>query len=374
MTKYTSANDDWMVEQLAARSTSRATSSPTTWPSRRNAACSSSSVARTWRHRVRHWDSLSGAAGRRTLLQATSGAWSGVPRSTKGATRAVEAGIAATDRTARFSRLRETGASSSRSRGAVRPRSSRALLPAHQGGQPSWTPPSTDRTLRRAPGCRCSPTGSGSTTSSAPSTARCGSTARGHPLRDGPGGMQSIATSRGRDDAGMFELNFRDERYLPFEGAGVVSNGVSSYRRSRQFDYRTIGTWRSILQYTAPEGGQHSGRGGRRVEEADRRRIDTLNESAYPPARARKRTCHGMGAIPATGRGAVRRPAADRSCWKSSRPSRAREASSSMPWNWCSSPAEATAVRFPRRPDDGQGKGDLDVNLPTADELWYRRR
>jgi hypothetical protein len=32
--------------------------------------------------------------------------------------------------------------------------------------------------------------------------------------------IQSIATSRGRDDAGMFELQFRDERYLPFEGAG----------------------------------------------------------------------------------------------------------------------------------------------------------
>ena len=29
---------------------------------------------------------------------------------------------------------------------------------------------------------------------------------------------QSIATSTGQNDSGMFELNFRDERYLPFEG------------------------------------------------------------------------------------------------------------------------------------------------------------
>lgn len=34
---------------------------------------------------------------------------------------------------------------------------------------------------------------------------------------------QSIATSHGINDAGLFELNFRDERYLPFEGAGVIA-------------------------------------------------------------------------------------------------------------------------------------------------------
>ena len=33
--------------------------------------------------------------------------------------------------------------------------------------------------------------------------------------------IQSIATSHGVNDGGLFELNFRDERYLPFEGAGV---------------------------------------------------------------------------------------------------------------------------------------------------------
>ncbi|MBV1860915.1 MAG: hypothetical protein KUG77_21040, partial [Nannocystaceae bacterium] len=37
------------------------------------------------------------------------------------------------------------------------------------------------------------------------------------------GGTKRIATSHAREDGGLFELNFRDERYLPFEGAGVAS-------------------------------------------------------------------------------------------------------------------------------------------------------
>ena len=35
--------------------------------------------------------------------------------------------------------------------------------------------------------------------------------------------ITAIAVSTGQNDSGLFELNFRDERYLPFEGAGVVS-------------------------------------------------------------------------------------------------------------------------------------------------------
>ncbi len=34
---------------------------------------------------------------------------------------------------------------------------------------------------------------------------------------------QQIAVSTGIDDSGMFELNFEDDRYLPFEGTGAVS-------------------------------------------------------------------------------------------------------------------------------------------------------
>lgn len=33
----------------------------------------------------------------------------------------------------------------------------------------------------------------------------------------------SVATSTAQNDAGVFEFSFRDERYMPFEGAGAVS-------------------------------------------------------------------------------------------------------------------------------------------------------
>ncbi len=42
-------------------------------------------------------------------------------------------------------------------------------------------------------------------------------------FRDSIGPIQSIATSTAQNDDGLFELNFRDERYLPFEGAGALS-------------------------------------------------------------------------------------------------------------------------------------------------------
>ena len=35
---------------------------------------------------------------------------------------------------------------------------------------------------------------------------------------------QQIALSQGLNDSGLFELNFQDERYLPFEGTGAISN------------------------------------------------------------------------------------------------------------------------------------------------------
>ena len=37
------------------------------------------------------------------------------------------------------------------------------------------------------------------------------------------GTIQSIVTSSGNNDSGMFETNLRDERFLPFEGAGAES-------------------------------------------------------------------------------------------------------------------------------------------------------
>ncbi len=78
--------------------------------------------------------------------------------------------------------------------------------------------------------------------------------------------VTAIATSTGQNDAGMFELNFRDERYLPFEGGGVISDwqielgGANAKANDgneilRQFDYDTISDVIMHVKYTARESG-----------------------------------------------------------------------------------------------------------------------
>jgi hypothetical protein len=77
--------------------------------------------------------------------------------------------------------------------------------------------------------------------------------------------IKAIATSNAQNDSGIFELNFRDERYLPFEGAGVVSgwtidlfndpNDDDFGKALRQFDYNTISDAIIHVQYTAREAG-----------------------------------------------------------------------------------------------------------------------
>ncbi|MDP1678675.1 MAG: neuraminidase-like domain-containing protein [Candidatus Nitrotoga sp.] len=68
--------------------------------------------------------------------------------------------------------------------------------------------------------------------------------------------MQAIATSSGQNDSGLFELNFRDERYLPFEGAGVISCWRCELSNEfHQFDYDTISDVVLHIKYTAREGG-----------------------------------------------------------------------------------------------------------------------
>ncbi len=70
--------------------------------------------------------------------------------------------------------------------------------------------------------------------------------------------IQSIATSSAQNDAGLFELNFRDERYLPFEGAGAISQWrieLSKDKELRQFDYNTISDVIIQMRYTARDGG-----------------------------------------------------------------------------------------------------------------------
>ena len=70
------------------------------------------------------------------------------------------------------------------------------------------------------------------------------------------GPLQSIATSSGQNDGGLFELNFPDERYLPFEGRGAESTWQFSLPTEfKAFDYDTIADLVLHIRYTARDGG-----------------------------------------------------------------------------------------------------------------------
>ena len=83
--------------------------------------------------------------------------------------------------------------------------------------------------------------------------------------------IQSIATSHAQNDAGMFELNFHDERYLPFEGAGAISKWrIDMPKKCNAFDFNTISDVIIRLNYTAREGG-------------DNLRKKVINDTSIPP-------------------------------------------------------------------------------------------
>ena len=68
---------------------------------------------------------------------------------------------------------------------------------------------------------------------------------------------ESITTSSGQNDSGLFALNFNDERYLPFEGAGVISTWrLSVPQETNAFDFETISDVIFNLKYTARDGGE----------------------------------------------------------------------------------------------------------------------
>jgi hypothetical protein len=74
------------------------------------------------------------------------------------------------------------------------------------------------------------------------------------------GSLEAVVTSTGQNDSGMFETNLRDERYLPFEGSGVVGEWqlqlpADPRTEPRQFDYDTIADVILHVRYTAREGG-----------------------------------------------------------------------------------------------------------------------
>ncbi|XZF16358.1 neuraminidase-like domain-containing protein [Chitinophagaceae bacterium MMS25-I14] len=82
------------------------------------------------------------------------------------------------------------------------------------------------------------------------------------------GGSDSIATSAAQNDSGMFEMNFRDERYLPFEGAGAVSTwALELPSKYASFDINSISDVIFHVHYTAKyDGGLAAGANAEIVE------------------------------------------------------------------------------------------------------------
>ena len=69
--------------------------------------------------------------------------------------------------------------------------------------------------------------------------------------------VESMVTSTGQNDAGLFEPAMRDERYLPFEGAGAISTWrLELPMQFKTFDYNTISDIILHLRYTARDGGE----------------------------------------------------------------------------------------------------------------------
>jgi hypothetical protein len=63
-----------------------------------------------------------------------------------------------------------------------------------------------------------------------------------------------MVTSGAQNDSGMFELNFRDDRYLPFEGTGAICTwnlSLMAEKDLRQFDYNSISDVIIHVKYTA---------------------------------------------------------------------------------------------------------------------------
>jgi hypothetical protein len=67
---------------------------------------------------------------------------------------------------------------------------------------------------------------------------------------------EAIATSSGQNDSGLFQLNFQDERYLPFEFLGAVSRWrIELPPENNYFELDTLSDLVLNLDYTAREGG-----------------------------------------------------------------------------------------------------------------------
>ena len=70
------------------------------------------------------------------------------------------------------------------------------------------------------------------------------------------GPAQSVVTSGGSNDSGMFETVLRDDRFLPFEGAGAAGTWRLELPQTlKAFDYKSIADVILHVRYTARQGG-----------------------------------------------------------------------------------------------------------------------
>ena len=75
-------------------------------------------------------------------------------------------------------------------------------------------------------------------------------------FRESSATITTIVTSSGQQDSGMFEPNLRDERFLPFEGAGAISRWHLELPSTFEaFDYDTISDVVLHVRYTSRDGG-----------------------------------------------------------------------------------------------------------------------
>ncbi len=76
------------------------------------------------------------------------------------------------------------------------------------------------------------------------------------------GSLESVVASSAQNDSGLFETNLHDQRYLPFENSGVISEWMielpanPSADEPAQFDYSTITDVILHIKYTARDGGE----------------------------------------------------------------------------------------------------------------------
>jgi hypothetical protein len=96
------------------------------------------------------------------------------------------------------------------------------------------------------------------------------------------GAIQSVATSHGQNDSGMFDVSFRDDRYLPFEGAGAISTWrIELSKDTNAFDFDTLSDVVLKLSYTARDGGAPLATSARKWRDFQRKTA-TLEDGITP--------------------------------------------------------------------------------------------